>query len=398
MVALGDNRVVAEQSAFASCKEILTSNILNSLLVFVPLGIIAGYLEVRPTIVFALNFVSIIPLASVLSDTTEVLASKTGNTLGGLLNASFGNVVELIVALMALHKGQIRIVQTSMLGSILSNLILVLGCSFVAGGYNRVMQQFSVTAAQTMSSVMCLSCISLIIPATFSATVNSNYDSSVLALSRWTSIVLLIVYALYLVFQLKTHRALFEGEVEMTEDEDDIPGKDLNKTQCIVMLGIVTLFVAFCAEYLVGSIEAVVEATGLSSSFIGLVLLPIVGNAAEHVTAVFMAMKNKPDLAMNVAMGSSLQIALFLTPLLVIWGWVIDVPMSLYFHTFESILLFVSVYLANLVLEDGQSHWFEGVLLIALYVIIATSYLFYPDDSELNKMVNQIGANILQPK
>ena len=398
MVALGDNRVVAEQSAFASCKEILTSNILNSLLVFVPLGIIAGYLEVRPTIVFALNFVSIIPLASVLSDTTEVLASKTGNTLGGLLNASFGNVVELIVALMALHKGQIRIVQTSMLGSILSNLILVLGCSFVAGGYNRVMQQFSVTAAQTMSSVMCLSCISLIIPATFSATVNSNYDSSVLALSRWTSIVLLIVYALYLVFQLKTHRALFEGEVEMTEDEDDIPGKDLNKTQCIVMLGIVTLFVAFCAEYLVGSIEAVVEATGLSSSFIGLVLLPIVGNAAEHVTAVFMAMKNKPDLAMNVAMGSSLQIALFLTPLLVIWGWVIDVPMSLYFHTFESILLFVSVYLANLVLEDGQSHWFEGVLLSALYVIIATSYLFYPDDSELNKMVNQIGANILQPK
>lgn len=384
MVVLRDPIGRTERRALQPYKELFTSNILNVLLVFVPLGIASGVLHYGALTVFALNFISIVPLASVLSDTTEVLASKTGNTIGGLLNATFGNVVELIVALMALHRGEIRIVQTSMLGSILSNLILVLGCSFVAGGYNRSMQQFSATAAQAMSSVMSLSCISLIIPATFHATVGAQYQTQVLELSRWTAIVLLLVYLLYLVFQLKTHRDLFEGPaVDNTiEDVEVIPGQDLSRTECVVLLAGVTVVVALCAEYLVGSIEEVVATTGLSASFIGLVLLPIVGNAAEHVTAVYMAMKNKLDLTMNVAMGSSMQIALFLTPLLVIWGWVIDQPMSLFFHTFESILLFVSVYLANLVLEDGQSHWFEGVLLIALYLIIAISYLYYPDGAE----------------
>lgn len=384
MVALGDNMSGSGRKFLNPYKEILTANYLNILLLFVPLGVFAGLFKYSALVVFSLNFISIIPLAAVLSDTTEVLASKTSNTIGGLLNATFGNVVELIVALMALHRNEIRIVQTSMLGSILSNLILVLGCSFIAGGYNRTIQTFSATAAQAMSSVMSLSCISLIIPATFSATVGPKYQLQVLELSRWTAIVLLIVYVLYLFFQLKTHKDLFEGpaSADPADDEEEIPGEELSKVECIALLAAVTLVVALCAEYLVGSIEEVVSKTGLSASFIGLVLLPIVGNAAEHVTAVFMAMKNKLDLTMNVAMGSSMQIALFLTPLLVIWGWIIDVPMSLFFHTFESILLFVSVYLTNLVLEDGQSHWFEGVLLVALYAIIAISYLYYPDSAE----------------
>lgn len=356
--------------------DLIRNNHVNVLLIFVPLGIAAGYLEVNALAVFSLNFLAIVPLAAVLSDTTEILASMTGNTVGGLLNATFGNVVELIVALAALYRGEIRIVQTSMLGSILSNLILVLGCAFVAGGYNRLQQSFSQTAAQTMSSMMGLSCISLVIPATFSATVPSEDKCLVVSLSRWTSVVLLIVYGLYLLFQLKTHTVFFES----AEEEEAAPEAALSRNECLVLLAIVTLVVAASAEYLVGSIEAVVDSTPLSKSFIGLILLPIVGNAAEHVTAVFMAMKNKLDLTMNVAVGSSMQIALFLTPFLVIWGWVIDQPMSLYFHTFESILLFVSVYLAGMVLEDGESNWLEGALLIALYAIIAIAYLFYPDE------------------
>nr|UJH94628.1 Vcx1 [Starmerella bombicola] len=365
------------RSFIAPYWDLLKSNHVNVLLIFVPMGIAAGYLELNALAVFSLNFLAIVPLAAVLSDTTEILASMTGDTLGGLLNATFGNVVELIVALAALYRGEIRIVQTSMLGSILSNLILVLGCAFVAGGYNRLQQSFSQTAAQTMSSMMGLSCISLVIPATFSATVPSEDKCLVVSLSRWTSVVLLIVYGLYLLFQLKTHTVFFESA---EEEEEAAPDAALSRNECLVLLAIVTLVVAASAEYLVGSIEAVVDSTPLSKSFIGLILLPIVGNAAEHVTAVFMAMKNKLDLTMNVAVGSSMQIALFLTPFLVIWGWVIDQPMSLYFHTFESILLFVSVYLAGMVLEDGESNWLEGALLIALYAIIAIAYLFYPDE------------------
>lgn len=368
-----------QHSSIQSYINLIKANPVNVLLIFVPLGIIVGYLQLNSLLIFALNFLAIVPLAAVLSDTTEVLANMTGPTLGGLLNATFGNIVELIVALAALYRGEIRIVQTSMLGSILSNLILVMGCSFVAGGYNRLQQKFSQTAAQTMSSMMGLSCISLIIPATFSSTVHSNVAPEILEISRWSSLVLLVVYSLYLVFQLKTHTVFFEGQDD--EEEEEIANMDFSITECLVLLGIVTVLVAACAEYLVGSIEEVVEKTPLSKSFIGLILLPIVGNAAEHVTAVFMAMKNKLDLTMNVAVGSSMQIALFMTPFLVIWGWAIGQPMSLFFHNFESILLFVSVYLSGIVLEDGESNWFEGVLLIALYVLIAIAYLVYPDNA-----------------
>lgn len=369
---------IAHSSTLRPYVNLVKANPVNVLLVFVPLGLISGWKQYNAQVTFGLNFLAIIPLAAMLSDTTEVLATMTGPTVGGLLNATFGNVVELIVALAALYRGEIRIVQTSMLGSILSNLILVLGCSFVAGGYNRLQQKFSQTAAQTMSSMMGLSCISLIIPATFASTVPSDVGPAVLTISRWSSLVLLVVYGLYLVFQLKTHTVFFEPS---SEEEEEPPTNELTLPACLILLAIITLVVAACAEYLVGSIEDVVEHTSLSKSFIGLILLPIVGNAAEHVTAVFMAMKNKLDLTMNVAVGSSMQIALFMTPFLVIWGWIIGQPMTLFFHTFESILLFVSVYLSGMVLEDGESNWFEGVLLIALYVLIAIAYLLYPDPS-----------------
>lgn len=392
--------------------KVLLSSYVNILLVFVPLGILSGILDWGAGYTFTLNFLAIIPLAGLLSYATEELAEHVGDTIGGLLNATFGNAVELIVAIVALNKGEIRIVQASMLGSILSNILLVLGCCFVAGGYNRIQQTFNQTVAQTMSSLMALATASLLIPAAFHATIGgrgpaggesddglflpgANESAStgeargILALSRGTSIVLLIIYVLYLFFQIKTHADYFEQQSQETseavennnnESSGDDAGSTLKPVESVGMLVIVTLLVAFCAEYLVDSIDSIVEKTGMSKTFIGLILLPIVGNAAEHVTAVVVAMKDKMDLAIGVAIGSSMQIALFLTPFLVVLGWIIDQPMSLYFNTFETAVLFVSVFITNYLILDGESNWLEGAMLLGTYTIVGIAFFFYPED------------------
>lgn len=365
--------------ALAEVGKLVLGNRVNILLLFVPVGVTVGYLQLSAGVVFLINFLAIIPLAALLSDTTEILAESVGPTLGGLLNATFGNVVELIVAVVALLRGEIRIVQTSMLGSIFSNLLLVLGCSFIAGGIHRLQQTFSQTAAQTMSSMLGVSCISMLIPAAFRLTVPTSDQDYIISVSRWTSVLLLMIYALFLFFQLKTHRVFFEG-AEDEQEEENLP--KLSREACLSLLVVITICVSACAEYLVGSIEGVVDATGLSKTFIGLILLPIVGNAAEHVTAVAVAMKNKLDLTMSVAIGSSLQIALFLTPFLVVLGWFIDQPMSLFFHTFETVSLFLAVFLASTILQDGESNWLEGVMLVGLYLIIAIAFVYYPDSTE----------------
>lgn len=379
------------QASAKSVKEktinILTSSYVNILLVFVPIGILLGVLDGNPVLVFCANFLAIIPLAALLSFATEELAEQVGQTLGGLLNATFGNAVELIVAIVALLRGEIRIVQASMLGSILSNILLVLGCCFVAGGYNRIQQTFNMTVAQTMSSLMALATSSLLIPAAFHATTSSAGDkvteNGILVLSRGTSVVLLIIYILYLYFQLKTHAAYFEARpteaLEEVREEAEVPSGLLKTWESIVMLVVVTIGVSFCADYLVGSIDSIVEQTGMNKTFIGLILIPIVGNAAEHVTAVVVAMKNKMDLAIGVAIGSSMQIALFLTPFLVVLGWLVNQPMSLYFSTFETAVLFVAVFICNYLVLDGESNWLEGAMLIGTYIIIAISFYVYPE-------------------
>ncbi|KAG5368366.1 Vacuolar calcium ion transporter [Yarrowia sp. C11] len=373
---------------------VLYSSYVNILLVFVPLGLLSGILGWGATWTFSLNFLAIVPLAALLSFATEELSAKVGQTLGGLLNATFGNAVELIVSIIALYQGQIRIVQASMLGSILSNMLLVLGCCFVAGGWGRVQQKFNMTVAQTMSSLLALGVTSLLIPAAFHASLpnagkpGEDTDPSVvdptLAVSRGTSIVILIIYTLFLYFQLGSHSGLFEdSEREAEEDNeasDEHEGSTLTPWESIFALVVITIMVSFCADYLVESIDDIVASSGLSKTFIGLILLPIVGNAAEHVTAVVVAVKDKMDLAIGVAIGSSLQIALFLTPFLVILGWIIDQPMSLYFSTFETAVLFVGVFVCNYLLQDGESNWLEGVMLLGTYFIAAIAFFYYPSD------------------
>lgn len=373
------------------CQHMLLTSPVNVLLVFVPLGLIWGFAGLSHTWVFVFNFLAIVPLAAILADATEELADKAGSTVGGLLNATFGNAVELIVSVIALRAGQVRIVQASMLGSLLSNLLLVLGFCFVFGGYNRLQQSFNQTAAQTMSSLLAISCASLLIPAAFRATIpHSSKDDwviqdKILALSRGTAIILLIVYVLFLVFQLGSHHEMFEQQEEQTDEvlsqySNQPEGHSLSIKSALCFLLASTIVVSICADFLVGTIDNVVESTGLSKTFIGLIIIPIVGNAAEHVTSVMVAMKNKMDLALSVAIGSSLQIALFVTPFMVLVGWMIDVPMTLNFSTFETATLFISVFLSNYLILDGESNWLEGVMSLSMYLLIAIAFFYYPDE------------------
>ncbi|KAF9160251.1 hypothetical protein DFQ26_005724 [Actinomortierella ambigua] len=357
-------------------KTILFATKINVLLIFVPLGIIAEQLHWSDTVVFVLNFIAIIPLAKLLGYATEDIALRLGENLGALLNASFGNAVELILSIVALTQHNVEVVKASVLGSVLSNLLFVLGFCFLFGGLKYQVQTFNQTAAQTSASLLALSCMSMLIPAAFLAS-KPNIDSAhnIDYLSYGTAIVILLVYVVYLIFQLRTHSHLYASEDE-PEEEPILP-----LWMSVTLLLAVTVLVAFLAEYLVGSIEGLSVAWGLNHTFIGLVLLPIVGNAAEHVTAVSVAMKNKMDLAIGVAIGSSMQIALFVTPLLVILGWIMQVPgMNLAFNTFETAVLFISVLIVNYLIQDGESNYLEGVMLLASYVIIAIACFFYDDE------------------
>ncbi|KAG0648940.1 calcium ion transporter [Hyphodiscus hymeniophilus] len=382
---------------FNITKVTLLSNYVNVLLVFVPLGIIAGVGHWNPTVVFILNFFAIVPLAAVLSFATEEISVKLGQTMGGLLNATFGNAVELIVSIVALRNGEIRIVQSSMLGSILSNILLVLGCCFIAGGISNtrtgtaagIEQQFNTTVASTMSSLMVVASAALIIPATLYSVLkpsSEDTDRNILTLSHGTAIILLILYVLYLFFQLRTHACLFDAESQA--EEDDAEEAAMGPWPAAGVLIVVTIAVAICAEYLVDSIDSLVETAHISKTFVGLILLPIVGNAAEHVTAVVVAIKDKMDLALGVAIGSSMQIALLVTPFLVILGWIIGQPMTLHFETFETVVFFLSVLVVTYTIMDGKSNYLEGCMLLGLYIIIALAFLVYPDDAtEAPKMI-----------
>jgi Ca2+:H+ antiporter len=276
-----------------------------------------------------------------------------------------------------------------MLGSILSNILLVLGCCFFVGGLKYSEQSFNSTVASTMSSLMAVASASLIIPATLYAAISSSASNgskeaqdNILTLSHGTSIILLIIYVMYLYFQLRSHAELFEetnaSDTEGgagAEEEEEEEERLLNPWAATVALIIVTIMVAICADYLVGSIDDIVQTTGMSKTFIGLVLIPIVGNAAEHVTAVVVAYKDKMDLAIGVAIGSSLQIALFVTPFLVILGWIMGIEMTLHFQTFETVAFFISGLVVTLLIQDGKSNYLEGGMCLGMYVTPLSSLL-----------------------
>jgi Ca2+:H+ antiporter len=344
---------------------------LSLCLLAMPLSLWAVRYDWTDTWIFWINFVAMIPLAAMLGDFTEEAAMHTNEVTGGLINASFGNAVEVVVAIQALLANQIRVVQASMLGSIFSNLLLVLGSCFFFGGLYHKEQSFNTTAATSSMGLLALSSIALVLPTPF-ASYYELHDQDVLIISRVAAVFMLFMYAQLLIFQLKTHADLFKGD--SGDDEEEVAKLSM-ATACMGMLVVTTLVTIF-SEFLVTSIEGFTDASGISPSFVGLILLPIVGNAVEHVSAVTVAIKNKMDLAMGIAVGSCTQISLFVVPLTVLTGWLTDREMTLNFPHFEIYLYVLSVFTVSVVIANPRCNWLDGSLLITTYCLIAVGFWF----------------------
>jgi len=350
---------------------------------FIPVAIALEVVHAPASTIFFTAALGIIPTAALMGIATEELAARSGPGIGGLLNVTFGNAPELIIALFALGSGLHEVVKASIIGSILGNILLVLGGAMLVGGLGRDRQRFSATAANAQSLMLFLAAAALVMPAVFELVEGSglpsvaaervNYGSTVEQLSLAVAIVLIGTYVAGLVFSLKTHRAIFNPPEEMGEEA----AFGWSARRSIVMLGIAGVAVGVMSEVLVGSISEASESVGLSEFFIGAVVVAIVGNAAEHWVALLVAHKNKMNLAVNIAIGSSAQVALFVAPILVLASFVLGPgPMPLVFNGFEMAAMLLAVLIANYVTHEGESTWFEGVQLLAVYVIFVLAFGF----------------------
>ncbi|MGQ4646855.1 calcium/proton exchanger [Lyngbya aestuarii] len=362
------------------------NTILSVFLIFVPISIAAHFAEWGSTVIFVTSGLAIIPLAAFMGAATEEIAVVVGPNLGGLLNATFGNATELIIALIALNAGLVNVVKATITGSLISNLLLVMGLSMLLGGLRYKEQEFQPIVARVNASSMNLAVIAILLPTAMDATSSGIDGSTLQKLSVAVAIVLILVYGLTLLFSMKTHSYLFDVGMAEIVLEDELQAKDSEKHTeekpnlwlwMGVLLGI-TLIVALESELLVDSLEEATSQLGLTSLFTGVILLPVIGNAAEHATAVTVAMKNKMDLSVSVAVGSSLQIALFVAPVLVLTGWFIGQPMDLDFNPFELVAVAVAVLIANSISSDGKSNWLEGILLLAAYAVVGLAFYFHP--------------------
>ncbi|KAG1740581.1 calcium/proton exchanger, partial [Suillus lakei] len=439
-------------NAWRSIQAIVFASWLNILLVFIPISWAMNFaLPDQHTLTFVFAFLAIIPLAKLLAFATDELSLRVGQTLAGLLNATLGNAVELIVSIIALAKCQLTIVQSSLVGSILSNLLLVLGMCFFAGGLRFSEQGFGQSAVQLNSSLLTISVIAVLLPGAFHMALQGqpeydelSTDYNILKTSHGVAIILLFIYASYLVFQLFSHKALYDDANEDMQPTKGYAGENpfrLHRTRnprnitdgemvsspssthdreaattsfrpadadpdvepgthptasveteapeqplmslavCLWLLVVVTVLVAVTAEFLVDSIDGLTSSGSINKEFVGIILLPIVGNAAEHATAVTVSVKDKLTLSLGVAVGSSIQIALFVIPFIVTLGWIMNKPLTLLFDPLESIVLFLSVLTVNYVVQDGKSNWLEGMILMCLYMILVVTFWYYPGES-----------------
>ncbi|BCM93191.1 Ca(2+)/H(+) antiporter [Abditibacteriota bacterium] len=368
---------------------------LDWLLVFVPVAIALKFLGSSPTWLFIFACLAVIPLAGWMGRATEHLAEKVGEGIGGLLNATFGNAAELIIALIALQKGLDGVVKASITGSIIGNVLLVLGLSLFCGGLKYRTQRFNRTVARSSATTLLLAAIALVMPTIFHKVADEA--------GRWTiqteqrlslaiSVVLFITYIATLLFSLKTHKELFSGqseadaqaeanaaEVEDVVTEPHNEHEEWSMKRSIVTLLISTFFVAWMSELLVGSVEAARSSLGLTEVFVGVIVVAIIGNAAEHSTAVMSALKNKNDLAVGIAIGSSIQIALFVAPVLVFASYLFGKPLDLEFSLAETAAVVVAVGISAQIAGDGESNWLEGAQLLAVYAILGILFFFLPE-------------------
>ena len=350
---------------------------------FIPLAVALELLHAGPTLIFATSAIGVIPTAALMGKATEELADRVGPGIGGLLNVTFGNFPELLIAFFALREGLHEVVQASIIGSVLGNVLLVLGASMLVGGVTRERQTFNARAARAQATMLLLASAALVMPAVFQlvqvgglprpGTGLVNFSSSVEGLSLTVAIVLLLSYAAGLWFSLVSHRDLFNPP----DDEDDDKSELWSVKRSVMLLAIAGLAVGLMSEILVGSIAETAESAGLSEFFIGAVIVAIVGNAAEHWVAVYVAAKDKMDLAVNIAVGSGAQVALFVGPLLVVLSFFVGPqPLPLVFNGFELAGIVLAVIVASHITNQGESTWFEGLMLLALYAVLVASFLF----------------------
>jgi Ca2+:H+ antiporter len=394
---------------------IVKNPIFLSLLLFIPISIAAELLHWDPLVIFVTAGLGIVPLAAWMGTATEEIAVVLGPSLGGLLNATFGNATELIIAIIALRAGLTEVVKASLTGSIIGNLLLVLGLAMLLGGVRYKEQEFQPVAARLNASAMNLAVIALLLPTAVEYTSSGLTNDVIQKLSIAVAFILILVYGLTLLFSMKTHSYLYDVGTAESEGVGAIAGAEPGtkptalpeasnlqgvgessdpgasdqsqeqqgeeKPNILLWTGVLlgaTLLVAIESELLVGSLELATASLGLSELFTGVILLPIIGNAAEHATAVTVAMKDKMDLSISVAMGSSMQIALFVAPVLVLVGWIIGQPMDLNFNPFELVSVMVAVLITNSISSDGNSNWLEGTLLLASYAILAAAFYYHP--------------------
>ena len=356
-----------------SLSKILASSRFNWLLLAVPFSLIIGYATGYEIAAFAAAALAILPLARLMGEATEQITRSSGPSFGAFLNASFGNATELIIALAAVRQGLFELVKASITGSIIGNILIVMGLALLAGGWSRHNQRFDRTAAGANSAMLLLAVIALVVPAVYDLTVFGKLETTgpaVETLSLLVSIVLIATYALSLIFTFRTHKA----PANMADVE---PAEWRPRTAALV-LAATTVLIAAVSEVLVGASESTARALGMTELFVGVVIVALIGNAAEHATAVQMAVKDKMDAALGIAIGSSIQIALFVAPVIVFASYLFGRPMSLVFTGFEIAAVALSVAITALVSLDGESNWLEGAQLIAVYLILAIAFYFIP--------------------
>jgi Ca2+:H+ antiporter len=352
---------------------------VHYLAVFIPAAVVLELAHAGPVLVFGAAALAVIPCAAVMGEATEAIAARTGPGIGGFLNVTFGNAPELIIAFFALTKGLQEVVKASIVGSIIGNVLLVMGAAMLVGGWKRDKQSFNRTAANAQSAMLLLALAALIFPAVFQLIHGGglpgvgeervDFGSDLEKLSLGVALVLLVSYGLGLLFSLRTHRSVFNPYDESAHDEEEAHHWDVRRAA--IYLAVSAVAVGLMSEILVGSISEASHEIGLSEFFVGVFVVAIVGNAAEHWVAVLVAAKDKMDLAVNIAIGSSAQIALFVAPLLVLLSFVVGPdPMALVFNGYELGGLLFAVLIANFLTQDGESNWFEGVQLLALYAVL----------------------------
>lgn len=351
--------------------------LLLVLLLFVPLAIGAELLHQSPVVVFALSALAIIPLSGFLGRATEEIAVLTGPTVGGLLNATLGNLAELIIALLALRAGLLDLVKASITGSILGNLLLVLGLAQLMGGLKHKTQRFNANLAGLNVTLMVVAMIGLVIPAVYHATHVDPTRELTRKVSVGVAALLIVGYVLSLVYSMWTHRSVFGEARDVAAAEHDEAHGAWSLRRSLVVLLASAGFVGWLSEILVGSTEEAIKHVGLSEVFVGLIIVPIIGNAAEHSSAVLMAMKNRMDLAVSIAMGSSAQVALLIAPILVFAGLAIGQPMDLAFSAFEVVAVALAVSVANTAIRDAESNWLEGAFLMLVYGMLAVAFFYF---------------------